>query len=169
MHHLWAPWRMEYVANASRPEGCIFCDKPKATDEEALIVYRAERVFVMLNAFPYNTGHLLVAPYRHLADPLDMRPEESGELLYGIRVAMRALSLCMKPEGFNIGLNVGTVSGAGFADHVHVHVVPRWAGDTNFMAVAAGTRIVPEALAETHRKLRHTLVACGEFPELTRP
>jgi len=167
VHHLWAPWRMAYVAAETKPDGCIFCTKPRASDDESLIVYRGERVYVMLNAFPYNSGHLLVAPYRHLADPLEMRPEESGELLYGIRVALRALALGMRPEGFNIGLNVGAVSGAGFAEHVHVHVVPRWGGDTNFMAVAAGTRIVPEALSDTYRRLKQALLDSGEFP--TRP
>ncbi len=164
VHHLWAPWRMAYVAAEQKPEGCIFCTKPKAADEEALILYRGEHSFVMMNAFPYNTGHLLVAPYRHVADPLELRPQESSDVLFGIRVAMRVLGLCMRPEGFNIGANVGAVSGAGFADHMHVHIVPRWGGDTNFMAVAAETRIVPEALGETYRKLRHTLVECGEFP-----
>ncbi len=164
MHHLWAPWRMAYVTAEQKPEDCIFCTKPKASDDESLILYRGERAFVMLNAFPYNSGHLLVAPYRHLGDPLQMDPAESSELLFGIRVALRTLALCMRPEGYNIGANVGSVSGAGFADHMHVHVVPRWGGDTNFMAVAAETRIVPEALAETYRKLKHTLIECGEFP-----
>jgi ATP adenylyltransferase len=158
---------MTYVTAEKKPDSeCIFCTKPKASDADSQILYRGEQVYVMLNAFPYNCGHLLVAPYRHLADPLDMQPEESSELMFGIRVAMRALTLAMKPEGFNIGANVGAVSGAGFADHMHVHVVPRWGGDTNFMAVAAETRIVPEALSETYRKLREALVACGEFPPL---
>ena len=164
MHHLWAPWRMAYVAAERKPEGCIFCSKPKAADDEALIIYRGEHVYVMLNAFPYNTGHLLVTPYRHLGDPLGLEAQESGELLFGIRVAMRALTEAMQPEGFNIGANVGAVSGAGFADHMHVHVVPRWGGDTNFMAVAAETRIVPEALAETYRKLKTALKTCGDIP-----
>jgi len=154
---------MKYVA-AEKSDDCIFCTKPKASDDDSLIIYRGELTFVMLNAFPYNTGHLLVAPYRHLGDPLAMEPQESGELLFGIRVAMRALALAMQPEGFNIGANVGAVSGAGFADHMHVHIVPRWGGDTNFMAVAAETRIVPEALSETYRKLKQALVTCSEFP-----
>ena len=161
MEHLWAPWRMSYVTG-EKPEGCIFCAKPALPDDEALIVYRGELIFIMLNTFPYNTGHLLVAPYRHIADPLDLEPQEGGELMYALRVAMETLGLAMRPEGFNIGANVGAVSGAGFADHMHVHVVPRWGGDTNFMAVTAQVRIVPEALAETHRKLKVALAQRGQ-------
>jgi len=154
--HLWAPWRMSYVT-AEKPEGCIFCNKPALTDDEGLILHRGETVFILLNAFPYNTGHLLVAPYRHICDPLSLQAQESSELLYGIRIALETLNIALQPEGFNIGMNVGACSGAGFADHIHVHVVPRWSGDTNFMAATAQTRIVPEALAETHRRLREAL------------
>ncbi|UCC68254.1 MAG: HIT domain-containing protein [Armatimonadota bacterium] len=157
MNHLWAPWRMGYVA-AEQPEGCIFCTKPAADDDEAnQILYRGDQVFIMLNAFPYNTGHLLVAPFRHLSDALDMSPQESGELLYGIRIAIEVLRAAFEPQGFNIGLNLGQVAGAGYADHVHVHVVPRWSGDTNFMAITTDTRVVPEALADTFRRLKDKL------------
>ena len=157
MNHLWAPWRMGYVA-AEQPEGCIFCTKPAANDDEAnWILYRGESVFIMLNAFPYNTGHLLVAPFRHLSDVLDMTPQESSEILYGIRIAVEVLRSSFSPQGLNIGVNMGQVAGAGYADHVHVHVVPRWAGDTNFMAVTADTRVVPQALADTYRRLRDQL------------
>ena len=155
--HLWAPWRMGYVA-AEQPEGCIFCTKPAAGDDEAnQILYRGDLVFIMLNAFPYNAGHLLVAPLRHVADALEMTPQESSELLYGIRIAIEVLQASLAPEGFNIGLNLGRAAGAGYADHVHVHVVPRWTGDTNFVAVTAETRVVPEALAETYRRLKEKL------------
>jgi ATP adenylyltransferase len=156
LEHLWAPWRMAYVTGEKSQE-CIFCAKPQASDDEAWIIYRGERVFVMLNAFPYNTGHLLVAPYRHVADPLALEPQESAELLYGIRVGLECLQTCFTPEGFNIGLNIGQVAGAGVADHLHAHVVPRWGGDTNFMAVTASCRIVPEALDDTYRKLKHAM------------
>jgi ATP adenylyltransferase len=148
---------MGYVA-AEQPEGCIFCTKPAANDDEAnWILYRGESVFIMLNAFPYNTGHLLVAPFRHLGDVLDMTPQESSEILYGIRIAVEVLRSSFSPQGLNIGVNMGQVAGAGYADHVHVHVVPRWAGDTNFMAVTADTRVVPQALADTYRRLREQL------------
>ncbi len=159
MQHLWAPWRMSYVSG-EQPEGCIFCTKPAAGDDEgSQILHRGDVVFIMLNAFPYNSGHMLIAPFRHLADPLEMTPQESSELLYGIRLAMTALREVLRPEGFNIGANIGRVAGAGYAGHVHVHVVPRWTGDTNFMAVAANTRVVPEALADSYRRLRRALLA----------
>jgi len=159
--HLWAPWRMGYVA-AEQPEGCIFCTKPAAGDDEGnQILYRGDTIFLMLNAFPYNTGHLMVAPYRHLGEPLEMTPQESSELLYGIRLAIEALTAALKPHGFNIGMNVGHVAGAGYADHIHVHVVPRWSGDTNFMAVTANTRVVPEALGSTFRRLKEALAGGG--------
>jgi ATP adenylyltransferase len=155
---------MGYVT-AEQPEGCIFCTKPAgggeargaAGDEASQILYRGDLVFIMLNAFPYNAGHLLVAPFRHVADALEMTPQESSELLYGIRIAVEVLRASLAPEGFNIGMNLGHAAGAGYADHLHVHVVPRWAGDTNFMAVTAETRVVPEALADTYRRLRKAL------------
>jgi ATP adenylyltransferase len=152
---------MGYVA-AEQPEGCIFCTKPAAGDDEGnQILYRGDTIFLMLNAFPYNTGHLMVAPYRHLGEPLEMTPQESSELLYGIRLAIEALTAALKPHGFNIGMNVGHVAGAGYADHIHVHVVPRWSGDTNFMAVTANTRVVPEALGSTFRRLKEALAGGG--------
>ncbi len=157
MKHLWAPWRMGYVS-AEQPEGCIFCVKPAAGSDEAnQILHRGDLVCMMLNTYPYNTGHVMVAPLRHVGDPLEMTPQESSELLYTIRIAIEVLRESFQPEGFNIGANVGRVAGAGYAEHVHVHVVPRWAGDTNFMAVTADTRVVPEALAETYRRLKDAL------------
>ncbi len=143
---------------AEQPEGCIFCVLPAAGDDDANhIVHRGDAVFLMLNRFPYNTGHLMVAPYRHVADPLELTPQESSELLYGIRVAVEALRIAYRPEGFNIGANIGHCAGAGYAGHLHVHVVPRWTGDTNFMAVSAETRVVPEDISETYRKLKEAL------------
>ena len=157
MDHLWAPWRMGYVS-AEQPEGCIFCTKPAAGDDEAnQILHRGDLVFIMLNAFPYNSGHLMIAPFRHVGDPLEMEAQESSELLYGIRIAFEVLRESLSPDGFNVGMNVGRVAGAGYADHLHVHVVPRWSGDTNFMAIMADTRIVPEALADTYRRLKEAL------------
>lgn len=145
---------MGYVT-AEQPEGCIFCTKPQAGDDEGTqIVHRGDLVFIMMNAFPYNAGHLMIAPYRHIADPLGLEPQESSELLYCIRIAIELLRNTLSPAGFNIGMNLGEVAGAGYAEHMHVHVVPRWSGDTNFMAVTADTRVVPEALADTYRRLR---------------
>ena len=150
---------MGYVTSATeQPKGCIFCDKPAAADDEAnQILHRGDLVFIMLNAFPYNSGHLLVAPYRHISNLLDLTPQESSELLYSIRLAITALDGAFKPEGYNIGANIGKVSGAGYAEHLHLHVVPRWSGDTNFMSVTAGTRIVPESLMDSYRRLKKAL------------
>lgn len=157
MDHLWAPWRMGYVS-AEQPKGCIFCTKPAAGDDEAnQILHRGDLVFIMLNAFPYNSGHLMIAPFRHIGDPLELEPQESSELLYSIRIAIEVLQDSLAPEGINIGMNVGRAAGAGYADHLHVHVVPRWSGDTNFMAITADTRVVPEALADSYRKLKQAL------------
>jgi ATP adenylyltransferase len=148
---------MEYVS-VEQPEGCIFCTKPAAGDDEGnQILHRGDNIFVMMNSFPYNTGHLMVATFRHIGDPLDMMPEESSELMYGARIAVEVLRACFSPDGFNIGMNVGRVAGAGYAEHVHLHVVPRWNGDTNFMAVLADTRVVPEALADTFHRLKEAL------------
>jgi ATP adenylyltransferase len=148
---------MGYVS-AEQPRGCIFCTKPAAGDDAAnQILYRGDLVYIMLNTFPYNTGHVMVAPYRHVADPLGLEPQESSETLYAIRVALEILRDGFSPAGFNIGMNVGHVAGAGYADHLHVHIVPRWEGDTNFMAVTADTRVVPEALADTYRRLKESL------------
>ncbi len=161
MNHIWAPWRMGYVT-AEEPKGCVFCTQPAAGDDEASqILYRGEHVFIMMNRFPYNTGHLMVAPFRHIADPLELTHEESSELLQGVRIGLEALKCVFSPEGFNLGMNIGHVAGAGFAGHIHVHVVPRWTGDTNFMAVTADTRIVPEALTETYRRLREAMGKAG--------
>jgi ATP adenylyltransferase len=161
---------MGYVT-AEQPKGCIFCTKPAAGDDEAgKILHRGDLTFVMLNAFPYNTGHLMVAPFRHLADPLELAPQESSEMLYSIRIALEVLREAFSPEGFNIGANIGHVAGAGYAEHLHFHVVPRWSGDTNFMAVTSDTRVVPEALAETYRRLQEALAKrSGQAPDAGGP
>ena len=157
MDHLWAPWRMGYVT-AEQPEGCIFCTKSAADEDEAnQILYRGDLVFIMLNVFPYNAGHLMIAPFRHVGEPLELSPQESSELLYGIRIGIEVLRESLSPEGFNIGMNIGHVAGAGYAEHLHVHIVPRWSGDTNFMAITADTRVVPEALADTYRRLKEAI------------
>ncbi|MFN2589954.1 MAG: HIT domain-containing protein [Actinomycetota bacterium] len=156
MERLWAPWRMAYIeeSTSAEPEGCIFCDKPAAGDDEGnLIVARAGRAFVMLNAFPYNPGHLLVAPFRHAADLDDLEPEDAAEASQLLARAVRALKDATSPDGFNIGMNLGRVAGAGVPGHVHWHVVPRWNGDTNYMATVGETRVLPEMLHDTYAKL----------------
>jgi ATP adenylyltransferase len=155
---LWTPWRMAYINDqGAQREGCIFCTLPaegEEHDERNLILGRGERNFVILNAFPYNPGHLMVAPYRHVGDYLDLTREELAEATELTRTAINALKQVSAPHGFNVGMNLGTVAGAGIADHVHLHVVPRWGGDTNFMPVIGQTKVLPELLAETWAKLR---------------
>jgi ATP adenylyltransferase len=139
---LWAPWRLEYVGSADDQEGCFFCAALEGPDEDGLVVARGARVFVLLNKFPYSSGHLLVAPVRHI-----------GELAGLAWQGIGALGATYSPEGYNLGWNIGRVAGAGVLDHVHLHLVPRWAGDTNFMPVLADVKVLPEHLSETRRRL----------------
>jgi ATP adenylyltransferase len=153
MEKLWAPWRLEYVQGADESEGCIFCRAAAGDDEDRLVVHRGERAFVLLNRFPYASGHLMVAPYRHGANFGELDEAEALEVhALGAR-ALETLATVYGPEGFNLGWNVGRVAGAGVVDHGHLHVVPRWGGDTNFMPVLADVRVLPEHLAETRRRL----------------
>ena len=157
MEHLWAPWRMEYVQKAAE-SGCILCQKPRENNDEAnLILFRGQHNFIILNAFPYNPGHLMVAPYRHITNLQDLTDEEAKELFDIIKKSLELLKEVIKPAGFNIGVNVGKVAGAGIAKHLHTHIVPRWQGDTNFMPVLTDTKVIPEALTGTYRKLRAKL------------
>jgi ATP adenylyltransferase len=150
---LWAPWRLEYI-KGDKPGECIFCGKPALDDEAALIVRRGERCFVMLNGYPYTSGHVMVAPYLHTADLAGLERETSHELMALTQESLRAIGAAYRPDGFNVGVNLGSVAGAGVADHVHVHVVPRWEGDTNFMPVVGEVRVLPESLEDTHRTLK---------------
>jgi len=151
---LWAPWRLEYVSGGAGEGGCIFCDKPGLDDDEALIVHRGERAFVVLNLYPYANGHLMVAPYRHLAGPGELDEAERADVWRLLDEAVRALTAAMSPHGFNAGLNLGRVAGAGVEGHLHMHVVPRWNGDTNFMPVLADVKVMPEHITRTAEKLR---------------
>lgn len=145
---------MQYLVE-ERPRGCIFCiGAAEERDVENLIVYRSERAFVMLNRYPYNAGHLMVVPYAHVPSVEDLPPETLTELMLLVNRSLSALRRAMAPEAFNIGANLGQVAGAGIAEHVHLHVVPRWEGDTNFMPVLADVRVVPELLADTYCKLQ---------------
>jgi ATP adenylyltransferase len=146
---LWAPWRLEYVAKADEESDCIFC----APDEQ-LLVHRGERALVLLNKFPYASGHLMVAPARHTGDFVSLEPDEAAEIHALSSQAIGALAQVYSPQGFNLGWNLGRIAGAGILDHVHQHVVPRWAGDTNFMPVLADVKVLPEHLLDTARRLR---------------
>lgn len=158
MERLWAPWRMEYIRNADKIEGCIFCLFPAEQEDKArLILLRGEHAFIILNAYPYSNGHLMVTPYRHTADLDDLTDEEMLELMRLTRRAVNLLKKAFHPDGFNIGINMGRVAGAGIADHVHIHVVPRWNGDTNFMPVLGDVRVMPESLEAVYRQLSEAL------------
>jgi ATP adenylyltransferase len=156
MERLWAPWREAYItAPKNEKQGCIFCDKPRTErDEEAYILYRAPRTFVMLNTFPYNPGHLMVAPFAHVGDLENLDRETLAELMDVTRQCVQALRAAVHPEGFNVGMNLGAPAGAGVVDHLHMHVVPRWGGDTNFMSVVSGVRVLPQGLDRTYEILR---------------
>jgi ATP adenylyltransferase len=157
MEHLWAPWRAEYIQRATE-SGCILCQKLRENNDEAnFIVYRGQHNFIILNAFPYNPGHLMVAPYRHIANLQDLGDEEANELFGTIKTSLQLLEKAMRPMGFNVGLNLGKVAGAGIAEHIHTHIVPRWQGDTNFMPVLSDTKILSEALISTYKKLKAKL------------
>jgi ATP adenylyltransferase len=148
---------MQYIESAQateEPEGCVFCEKPAAGDDEGTyVVARAGRAFAILNAFPYNPGHLMIAPFRHVGDYVELERDESADCDELLKRSIEALRRASGPDGFNVGMNLGRVAGAGIPGHVHWHVVPRWNGDTNFMAVVGGTRVRPELLAETYSKL----------------
>jgi len=151
---LWAPWRLEYVAGAGDAGGCIFCDKPALSDDDALILHRGKHAFAVLNLYPYANGHLMVAPYRHVATPGELDAEERAELWELMAGSTAALDRAMAPHGYNAGLNLGRVAGAGVEGHIHMHVVPRWNGDTNFMPVLADVRVMPEHLSRTLERVR---------------
>jgi ATP adenylyltransferase len=157
MEYLWAPWRIEYIQRA-RESGCILCQKPgENNDETNFILYRGQYNFIILNAFPYNPGHLMVAPYRHIANLQNLRDEEAKEHFDIVKKSLELLKDVMEPAGFNIGLNLSEVAGAGIAEHLHTHIVPRWQGDTNFMPVLSDTKVVSEALHATYQRLRARL------------
>ncbi len=159
MKQIWAPWRIQYI-EMEKPEGCIFCDKPKEnSDVQNYILYRGEKNFVIMNSYPYNPGHLMVAPYEHIANMEDLSDEALYEHWRMVNFSLKILRLVYKPGGFNVGINMGRAAGAGVEKHVHTHIVPRWNGDTNFMQVMADVKVMPQALAETYEKLK------GKFSE----
>lgn len=156
MDHLWAPWRMTYIDGpAGQSQGCVFCSKAAATDdEENLVVWRASRCFALLNLYPYNNGHLMIAPYDHVPSIEELDAETLTDIMTTSQLCLAALRGAMRPQGYNLGINQGSVAGAGITDHVHLHIVPRWNGDTNFMPVLADTKVMPDYLANTYRQLR---------------
>jgi ATP adenylyltransferase len=154
MQVLWAPWRMAYIGAAKTEATCIFCAAPGGDARERLLLGTTAHALVMLNRYPYQNGHLMVAPRRHTADLSDLPALEHADLAETLRRALASLAAALRPEGFNVGMNLGACAGAGVVDHLHWHVVPRWSGDTNFMPVLADVRVMPQHLLETYDRLR---------------
>lgn len=154
MKVLWAPWRMEYVSSDNNKEECIFCTgDDRGQDERRFILFIGNRSIVLMNRFPYINGHLLIAPLRHVSTLNALSPEEKLDLITMVEKSIGILKEVMNPEGFNVGLNLGKIAGAGLEDHIHFHVVPRWKGDTNYMTVFGEVRVIPEHIQATYRKL----------------
>ncbi len=154
MDYLWTPWRYAYVSTADKAPGCVFCNKAEADDRESLIVYRGENNFIVLNKYPYTSGHVMIVPYAHL-DELQKLPEKAAQEM--MRLSQKTegvLREVYQPDGINLGMNIGKAAGAGVAGHIHMHVLPRWVADANFVSVVAETRVLPELLNETWRRLK---------------
>jgi len=154
---IWAPWRIRYI-EMPKPKTCFLCDAIKSKDDRKhYVVYRGSKCFIIMNLFPYNPGHLMIAPYRHVPSIEDLNNDELFDLMVLTKLSLKMLRKAFNPHGFNIGVNIGNVAGAGVEEHVHVHVVPRWSGDTNFMPLLADVKVIPQALEETYRKLKNVL------------
>ncbi len=153
--NLWAPWRMAYIREHGRRESCVFCEAPRqGVSAESLVVYKGAKSYVILNKYPYNSGHLMVVPYRHVSEFEDLTLEEMGEMMLLVRASVRALRRAYRPHGFNIGMNLGEAAGAGIAGHLHIHIVPRWVGDTNYTTILAGVKVLPQSLEEAWKTLK---------------
>ncbi len=156
MKTLWAPWRMAYILSEKKPESCVFCDAftQISKDDKNYVLYRSEFCFVIMNIFPYNPGHIMVVPNRHINHIKLLTKSESSDIFSTIQKFCNILETAIKPDGFNIGMNLGSVSGAGIVDHIHFHIVPRWSGDTNFMSTISDTKVISESLRATYNKIR---------------
>jgi ATP adenylyltransferase len=159
MKNLWAPWRMAFIApKTPRSPKCIFCTQPaEQSDKEHHILHRGEHCFMLLNLYPYNNGHLMIAPYAHIGELERLDPAILADMMGQAQLALKALGLTMSPDGFNMGFNQGKVAGAGFAEHIHFHIVPRWQGDTNFMPVIADVKVMPDHLDNVYRQLKDVI------------
>lgn len=154
IERLWTPWRMEYILDNSKSSRCVFCHKPKEDDDRTnLILHRGKKSFVIMNRYPYNNGHLLITPYSHVGDMEGLSEEELCEMTIEMQRSIGILKKVMNPDGFNMGMNLGKAAGSGIDDHIHLHIVPRWKGDTNFMPVLSDVRVMPEHLDDTYMKL----------------
>ncbi|HBU07704.1 MAG: HIT family hydrolase [Omnitrophica WOR_2 bacterium RIFOXYA2_FULL_45_12] len=158
MDRLWAPWRIGYINNSKRIKGCLFCVVSKEkTDKKNLVIFRSRHVFSILNKFPYNNGHLMVCPYRHIKDPGQLNADEILDLFAVLNKMRLLLKRALSPDGFNIGMNIGRVAGAGIPNHLHLHIVPRWKEDTNFMPALFSTKVISQSLEELYDNLRERI------------
>ena len=161
---LWAPWRIKYILK-EKPDGCVFCEKLNDNnDKDNYILERGKDSFTIMNIYPYNNGHLMIVPNRHIAEIEQLTVNEMSEMMELVSRAVKALKKSMNPEGFNMGANIGRIAGAGIADHIHFHVVPRWTADTNFMPVLSNTDVIPEGLNQTYDNLKGALEEIDEPP-----
>ncbi|MDK2791572.1 MAG: adenylyltransferase [Deferribacteres bacterium] len=163
---IWAPWRMRYIDGTHQDKGCIFCTKPEediSKDRENLILYRGKKAFIIMNLFPYTNGHVMVTPYKHTGNIEELDNEEILEVMRLTQFVVKAMKSIINPEGFNIGFNIGRPAGAGVVDHIHMHIVPRWVGDTNFMPLLAETKVISEHIFDTYDKLKKALSEQGEL------
>ena len=166
MERLWTPWQMDYIMS-EKTGGCPFCRALAANDDPGeYILYRGKNAFVILNRYPYNNGHLMVMPYAHAANLDELDEATRSEMMALLDLSIRALRESSRPEGFNVGMNLGEAAGAGVADHLHIHVVPRWFGDTNYMTVIDQVRVIPEMLDETYRRLQPAISRLAEAPDI---
>ena len=160
MNHLWSPWRMSYIENHTKENGCVFCiAQAKADSEENLIAFRGKNAYVILNRFPYTSGHLMVIPFSHTPNLEELDAETRAEMMELTSRCTTELRQIYKPHGFNVGINMGEAAGAGVLGHVHIHIVPRWAGDTNFMSSVGETRVLPESLEQTYQRVQSAFTA----------
>ncbi len=170
MERLWTPWRMPYLKGEKHSETCVFCEKVRATNDRAVhVLMRGRHSFVTLNLYPYNNGHLMVLPYAHVPSLEDLPIETITEMMLLVNRSLAVLRFALRPHGFNLGVNLGKVAGAGIEGHVHIHIVPRWEADTNFMPIIAKTRVIPEWIDETYDRLaeaQQTLIEEGRLPPL---
>lgn len=155
MKYIWSPWRMEYIQSDKNEEGCAFCiEMAKPDGPENLIVYRGKHAFLILNRFPYNSGHLMVVPFLHTSTLHALAKDIQTEMMDITNRSIQVLGEVYKPQGFNVGINIGEAAGAGITEHIHMHIVPRWSGDTNFMSSLGNTRVLPEKLEETYKRVK---------------
>jgi len=162
MNYLWSPWRMEYIDNPDKEEGCVFCNaQAKEDGAENLIAYRGERAYVILNRYPYTSGHLMAIPFEHVSNLEELDSETRAEMMELTSRCTTILKNIYRPQGFNVGVNIGEAAGAGVLGHVHIHIVPRWKGDTNFMSSVGQTRVLPEALEDTYQRVKNAFQENG--------